>query len=162
LSQKPHRVRTWAPRGQTPVLEFAFNWKSLSAIAGLTWWNYYFALHPGSIKGPQVIDFLIHLLRHVPGKLLILWDGAPIHRSRLVGDFIACQGERLHVELLPAYAPELNPVEYLWGYFKQHALPNFCPKELWNLNHAATQALKRIRRRPRLILAFWKQAELCL
>jgi len=79
-----------------------------------------------------------------------------------VGDFIAGQGERLHVEFLPAYAPELNPVEYLWGYFKQHALPNFCPKELWNLNHAATQALKRIRRRPRLILAFWKQAELCL
>jgi hypothetical protein len=69
-------VRTWAPRGQTPILEFAFNWKSLSAIAGLTWWNYYFALHPGSIKSPQVIEFLRHLLRHLPGKLLILWGTA--------------------------------------------------------------------------------------
>jgi transposase len=63
---------------------------------------------------------------------------------------------------MPAYAPELNPVEYLWGYFKQHALPNFCPKDFWNLTHTATQVLKRIRRRPTLIRAFWKQAELCL
>jgi transposase len=159
---KPHRVRTWAPRGQTPVLEFAFNWKSLSAIAGLTWTNYYFTLHPGSIKGPQVIEFLTHLLRHLSGKLCLLWDGAPIHRSRLVTDFIAAQGERLHVEPIPAYAPELNPVEYLWGYFKQHELPNFCPKELWNLSFAASKALKRIRRRPKLIIAFWKQSKLSL
>src|SRR2546428_5390899 len=136
LSQRPHRCRTWAPRGQTPVLQYHFNWKTLSAMAGVTWWNFYFRLYPGSIKSPQVIEFLTHLLRHLPGKLLILWDGAPIHRSRLVADFIAAQGERLRVEFLPAYAPELNPVEYLWGYFKQHALPNFCPKELWNLTDA--------------------------
>jgi hypothetical protein len=88
LSQKPHRVRTWSPRGETPVLQYNFNWKSLSVIAGLTIWNFYFRLYPGSIKSPQVIEFLEHLQRHISGKLLVIWDGAPIHRSRLVRDYL--------------------------------------------------------------------------
>jgi hypothetical protein len=60
-------------------------------------------------------------------------------------------------------ASEFNPVEYLWGYWKQHELANFCPKGIWHLGHFASQALKGIRRRPnrpRLIAAFWHQAEL--
>ena len=77
-------MRTWSPKGQTPVLEFNFNWKKLSAIAGLSWWNFYFRLYPGAIKTEQVIDFLKHLQRHVRGKLLIVWDGVATHRSRLV------------------------------------------------------------------------------
>jgi hypothetical protein len=58
LSQRPHRCRTWAPRGQTPVLQYHFNWKTLSAMAGVTWWNFYFRLFPGSIRSPQVVQFL--------------------------------------------------------------------------------------------------------
>lgn len=163
LSQRPHRARTWAPRGQTPVLTFNFNWKSLSAIAGLTLRNFCFRLHAGSIKSPQVIAFLQALHRQVPGKILLLWDGAPIHRSKLVTAYLQAQAEWLHVERLPAYAPELNPVEYLWSHWKQHELANFCPKDIWELSHAASQALKRIRRRqrrPKLIAAFFTQAEL--
>jgi len=91
LSERPHRCRTWAPRGQTPVLQFHFNWKSLSAMAGVTWWNFYFRLFPGSIRSPQVVEFLTHLLRHIPGKLLIIWDGLKSHRSRLVWDFVRQQ-----------------------------------------------------------------------
>ena len=52
-------------------------------------YRFYFQIHPGSIKGPQVIEFLQHLQRHIPGKLTIFWDGAPIHRSRLVQDYVA-------------------------------------------------------------------------
>ena len=88
LSQKPHRVRTWAPCGQTPVLEFDFNWKKLSVIGGITVWNFYFQLYPGAIKSPQVIAFLQHLQQQLPGKLLIIWDGAMIHRSRLVREYL--------------------------------------------------------------------------
>ena len=97
LSTRPHRVRTWAPRGQTPVIQETFGWKSLSVIAGLTLWNFYFQIHPGSIKGPQVIEFLKALLRHLSVPLLILWDGATIHRSRLVKDFIASTNGMLEV-----------------------------------------------------------------
>ena len=64
------------------------------------------------------------------------------------------------MDYLPGYAPELNPVEYIWGYWKQHALPNVCPKDYWTLGETARRTLKRMRRRPRLITAFWQQAKL--
>jgi len=160
LSERPHRVRTWAPRGQTPVLQYTFNWKCLSAIAGITVWNFYFRLYPGSIKAPQLISFLRHLQRHIRGKLMVIWDGLPVHRSRLVRDFVAGQKHKIHLEFLPAYAPELNPVEYIWGYCKQHELPNFCPKDFAQLGWAARKALRRMRRRAPLVSSFWKQAEL--
>ena len=160
LSQQPHRVRTWAPRGQTPVLQYHFNWKTFSVMAGLTVANFYFQLFDGAIRSAQVVEFLRHLLRHLPGRLLIVWDGAGIHRSRTVRQFVGSWGRRLHLEYLPAYAPELNPAEYIWGHLKQHELANFCAHHGWELTLRATQALRRMRRRPRLITAFWKQAEL--
>jgi transposase len=97
------------------VLQYCFNWKKLSAIAGITWWNFYLQLHPGSIRSPQVIEFLAHLRRHLKRKLLVIWDGSKPHRSRLVKDFVTSQNGAISVEPLPAYAPELNPVEYIWG-----------------------------------------------
>jgi transposase len=160
LSERPHRVRTWAPQGQTPVLQYSFNWKCLSAMAGITIWNFYFRLFPGSIKAPQVIEFLEHLRRHIGSQLLIIWDGLPVHRSRLVREFVADLGGQMHLEYLPAYAPELNPVEYIWGYCKQHELPNLCPKDFAQLTSAARRALGRMRRRTALVESFWKQAEL--
>ncbi len=115
LSERPHRERTWAPRGQTPVLQFHFNWKTLSAIAGVTWWNFYFRLFPGAIRSHQVLTFLTHLLRHIQGNVLVIWDGLRQHRSKRVKDFVSTQHGRLELEFVPAYAPELDPVEYLWG-----------------------------------------------
>ncbi len=143
------------------MLQFHFNWQALSAIAGVTWWNFYFRLFPGAICSPQVVEFLKHLQRHLPGDLLVIWDGVTMHRSKLVKEFVAQQAGRLVLEFLPAYAPELNPVEYLWGYWKQHELPNFCPKTYAHLSDAARRALRRMRRRrPTLVTAFWQQAEL--
>lgn len=162
LSERPHRVRTWAPRGQTPVLQLSFNWKVLSAIAGLTVWNFYFRLYPGTIKSPQVIDFLHRLRRQVDRKLLIIWDGLAAHRSRRVLAYVESTQGDIRLARLPAYAPELNPVEYVWGYCKQHELPNFCPKDFAHLNQVARSRLRSMQRRPRLVTAFWEQARLPL
>lgn len=129
-------------------------------MAGVTWKNFYFRLFEGSIRSPQVVEFLKHLLRHIKGKVLVIWDGLRSHRSRLVNKFVTSTNGRLQLEFLPAYAPELNPVEYLWGYWKQHELPNFCPKDFSELSYYARRALRRMRRRPTLVTAFWKQAEL--
>ncbi len=142
------------------MLQYHFNWKVLSVIAGVTWWNFYFRLFPGTIRSPQVIEFLEHLGRHLRGKRLVIWDGLASHRSRAVKEFVKGQRGRLQVEFLPAYAPELNPVEYLWGHWKQHEVPNLCPKDFGQLSHFARQALRRMRRRPTLVTAFWKQAGL--
>src|SRR5215472_2943332 len=106
----------------------------LSAMAGVTWWNFYFRLFPGAIRSPQIIVFLSHLLRHIPGKLLIVWDGLPAHRSSVVWEFVRQQKGRLWLEFLPAY----------FGQLRSHA----------------RDAVRRMRRRPTLVYAFWKQAEL--
>jgi transposase len=145
LSQRPHRVRTWACNGQTPVLEFNFNWKLLSAIAGMTFWNFYFQLFPKAIRSAQVIEFLGHLKRHLRGPLLVIWDRLPAHRSRATQEWVREQGGWIHTEFLPAYAPEL---------------PNVCPKDWWELHEGARRTLRRIRRRPRIIAAFWEQSKL--
>lgn len=142
------------------MLQYHFHWDNLSAIAGVTWWRFYFRLFRGSVRAPQVVWFLRHLLRHIPGRLLVIWDGLRQHRSRLVKDFIAQRRGRVVIDFLPAYAPELNPVEYLWGYWKQHELPNLCPKTFGELSHHARHALRRMRCRTTLVTAFWKQAEL--
>lgn len=160
LSQRPHRVRTWAPRGQTPVLQFHFNWKSFSLIGGITLLNFYFQLMDGAVRSPQVVTFLKHLRRHLRSRLLVIWDSAGIHRSRVVKNYIQSTRGQIVVDYLPGYTPELNPAEYLWGHLKQHQLANFCAKNGWELIFQATRALRRMRRRPSLIAACWKQAEL--
>lgn len=142
------------------MLQYHFNWQVISAMAGITLWNFYFRLFPGTIKSEQVVEFLKHLLRQIPGDVLVIWDGLRQHRSRLVRDFVAEQQARLELEYLPAYAPELNPTEYIWGHLKHHELPNLCPKDLSQLSTAAIRSLRRMRRRPRLITSFWRQAEL--
>jgi transposase len=132
----------------------------LSAMAGVTGWSFYFRRFPGPIRSREVVIFLRHLLRHLAGKLCVIWDGSGTHRSRRVRAFVAAQRGRLRLEFLPAYAPELNPVEYLWGYWKMHELPNYCPKTFGELSQQARRALRRMRHRPTLVTAFWKQAEL--
>ena len=144
------------------MLHETFNWKSLSIIGGLALWRFYFQMHTGSIKSPQVVEFLQHLQRHIPGKLMLLWDGAPIHRSLLVKNYIAGMRGRIVIERLPAYAPELNPVEYMWGQLKSHEIANLIVTQAWELSFEATAALRRLRRRPSIIAACYTQAELSL
>jgi len=81
---------------------------------------------------------------HIPGRLLIIWDGLPGHCSRAVWDFVQQPG-RLWLEFLPVYAPE--SVEYLWSHWKQHEPPNFCPRSFGQLNVHARCALQPMRRR---------------
>jgi transposase len=153
-------VKTWAPIGQTPVLQYRFNWKQLSLIAGVTYWNFYFRFFPGAIKSPQIVAFLQALIRQIDGPLLIIWDGLPAHRSKQVRDFIDTLNGQIQLERLPAYAPELNPVEYLFGYTKQRELANLCVRTIDEVKRYASRRLRSLQRRPSLITAFWQQAEL--
>jgi DDE superfamily endonuclease len=98
LSERPHRVSTWAPRGQTPVLQYHFHWKTLSAIAGVTVWRFHFRLYEGTIRKEEVVAFLRHLRRHVRGELLIIWDHLKQHQSRVVKDYVASQRGAIELE----------------------------------------------------------------
>jgi transposase len=160
LSERPHRVRTWAPRGQTPILQMHFNWHQLSAIAGLTFWNFYFKIIAGAFNAARVIEFLQQLQRQIKRKLLIIWDGLPAYRSLKVRDYVDSTHGAIQIEQLPAYAPELNPVEFLWAHWKQHELANFCPMDFAELSQFARNKLRRSQRRPHILAACWAQAEL--
>ena len=153
-------MRTWAPIGQTPVLQYSFRWTSLSLIAGITFWRFYFRLFTGTIKSAQLIEFLKALGQQIRGKLLIIWDGLPGHRSRMVRNYVESCGDRFVLETLPAYAPELNPVEYIWAYMKQRELANLCLETISEVGAYARNRLKSMQRRPRIITACWQQAEL--
>lgn len=162
LSQRPTRIRTWAPVGQTPHLEFSFNWKTLSAMAGVSLYQFYFKLIDGSVKTPHVIEFLRQLQERIARPLLVIWDGLAAHKSRAVREYVAGTNGLIRLAYLPAYAPELNPTEYLWGHWKHHEIPNLCAATLSLLTHEARRALRRMQCRPSLIRAFWIQSELSL
>src|SRR6476660_4424774 len=103
ISERPHRVSTWAPKGQTPVLQYSFTWKQLSAVAGISFCNIYCKLVQGAVRAPEVVAFLKALRRHLGDrKLLIVWDRLEAHRSRLVREYVESQEGAIHLEFLCA------------------------------------------------------------
>lgn len=154
----PARVRTYAPRGQTPVLRVPLTRDHLSAISALTTTGrVLMQVQEESFRGPRVVRFLKHLLRHIPGKLLVLWDGAPIHRSKVVQAFLAEGGaERLWLERLPSYAPELNPVEGIWRHLKRVHLRNVCCRTLRELRYELRLATANLRHKAQVLTSLPK------
>ena len=145
----PAVVRTWAPRGQTPVLHAVLTRDHLSVIGGITpAGQLLLQIRDRSLRGPDVVRFLQHLLRHILGKLLVIWDGAPIHRAQVVKDFLARgSAARIWLEQLPAYAPELNPEEGIWNLLKRVELRNVCCDDLAELRLELRLAAARLRHR---------------
>ena len=135
LSQQPVVRRTWAPRGETPVLTHVLNnWKRLSVAAALAFrWDgrrtrLYFQTRPGTYTTATLLPFLRALKRHFRGqRIILLWDGLGAHTSRRMRAYVAGQRAWLTIERLPAYAPELNPVEPLWGNVKTRGSPITAP-----------------------------------
>jgi transposase len=146
-------VRTYAPRGQTPILRVPLTRDHLSVISGLTHdGRVFLQVRERAFRGPAVVRFLRHLLRHIAGKLLVIWDGAPIHRAQPVKDFLA-QGAaaRLQLEQLPGYAPDLNPDEGIWHYLKHVELRNLCCADLGELRRELGLAVKRLRHKAHVL-----------
>src|ERR671914_1942988 len=161
FSPLPSVVRTYAPVGQTPVLREWYTRDHLSAISALSpAGKLYFRAQDHAMNSADVVAFLEHLLREVPGRMVVIWDGAPIHRSQLIKAFLANgAARRLHVERLPAYAPELNPGEGLWEQLKGVELRNVCCFTLPHLRHELRDAVKRVRRKPRVLHGFFRGAK---
>src|SRR5258707_7381624 len=113
----PMAVRTYALRGQTPVLRVKLTRDHLSAIGGITpKGRLFMQMQEQAYKAEDVVRFLRMLLRKIPGKLLIIWDGSPIHRAKVIKQFLSSpMGRRVYLEPLPGYAPELNPQEQVWN-----------------------------------------------
>ena len=141
---------TWAPRGRTPVLHHHFRWTRLSMSAALAY-RYdgsdaalVFETRPGAYNTESLIEFLTAFHAHFAGeKVTLIWDGLPSHRSKVMTAWIASQRRWLIVERLPGYAPDLNPVELLWGNVKSVELANLCPDTIEDARAAAEAGLER-------------------
>jgi len=154
FSQRPPIRATWAPRGHTPVIREPFNWKRLSGIGAvlttpvgqrLRW---FLAIHPGGIRAPHVVRFLQALSRHRRKPVVLLWDRLPAHRSGLVQRAVRSHRSWLRIEWLPAYAPELNPVEPFWDHLDDTVLANTPADDLSRLRQRVHRGLRHVRRHP--------------
>jgi len=103
----------------------------------------------------------LHVLgQQIRQPLLVIWDGLSAHHSVLVRDYLEALNSAIQIEQLPAYAPELNPIEYIRGHLKHHELGNRCAADFHDLKSGARNRPRSMQRRPTLIRAFWHQAEL--
>ena len=93
-------------------------------------------------------------------KAILVWDGLPAHKSQEMKAYLEQQRNWLTVEGLPGYAPDLNPVEMLWGSIKGQELANRCGKDLEEVDQALRGGMARVRRSRRLPFSFLKHAGL--
>ena len=159
--------RSWAPRGQTPVLHTRTRHRrKVSAIGGLSIspqrrrLGWYLRLHlDTAIRQEQVIDFLRHLGRHLRGRIIVVWDHLQAHRGKLLRTWLR-RCRRFHLEFLPGYAPELNPNEYGWSYLKTGALANDCPHDVEELHAHVLLAIHAAASEQPLLRSFVKGTKL--
>jgi len=147
-------VATYAPVGHTPVLRVPLTYDRLSTMGAISNAGHFLTwMQDRPVKGPDLVRFLKHVLAHIPGKIVLVWDGLPAHRSQPVKDFLASgAAKRLTLLQLPAYAPELNPQEGIWRYLKYVELANVCCRDLAHLRLCLRQAIQRLRYRLYVII----------
>jgi transposase len=155
----PYVSRTYAPRGRTPLLRAPLTHDHLSVISAITADGRPFThIQTEAVRGPAVVGFLRQLLRQIRGTLLVVWDGAAIHRAQPVKDFLAAgAAARLQLVRLPGYAPDRNPDEGVWNHLKRVELRNRCCQDRDELQWELGLAIRRLRRKPHLLAACVRQ-----
>ena len=160
--------RTWSVRGQTPVLRQRGRClQKVSAIAALCIsptrdrLALYFRLHPdANVNAERAMDFLEHLQRQLRTPIVLIWDRFQAHKGELLNQCVLPRSA--HLEYQPPYAPELNPVEYLWAYLKTNPLANDPVLDLHTLAHRARRAAYSVQHRQDLLRAFLRHTGLSL
>jgi transposase len=133
-------------------------------MSGITPHGWLFTMtRDDSMNGLDSVHFLKHLLWQTNSKLLVIWDGAPIHRNQCVKDYLANGAtKQIHLERLPAYAPDLNPDEGVWNHLKYVELRNVSCSNLNHLRRELNLAILRLRSKPYLIQSFFALAGLSI
>jgi hypothetical protein len=161
----PSVVRTYGPQGQTPVVDKQLTRDHLSVMAGVTpAGKLYTLVRREALSSAESVVFLKHLLVQTGKKLLVIWDGSPIHRWGEVREFLADEGAtRVHLEALPGYAPDLSPLDQgCWHHLKNVEMANLSCMDMEELHLEFDLAVGRLRRKPRLIQSFFAAAGLSL
>jgi transposase len=160
----PSVVKTYAPRARTPVLRATLTRDHLSVMGGMTPAGRVYTLaRQESLNGSHSVEFLVHLTRVASERLLVIWDGSPIHRRKLVQEFVSDTRGKVRLEALPGYAPDLNPWdEGGWNHLKNVEMRNLACKDLEELHEQFHLAVHRLRQKAWLVHSFFNQAGLRL
>lgn len=164
---QPVNRRTWAPRGETPRQQAWDRYDRLSVIGAVALSptrrqiSTPFVIHDQNIRTDEVLAFVKQLRRHFRRPLVLCWDRWSVHRSA-ARQLSAGRLRNIEIEWLPAYAPELNPVEPRWSHAKFGTLANFVPDDTSHLKRSVRSALKQQAHRHRLKQSFFKAAQLKL
>jgi transposase len=159
--------RTWAPRGRPPQMRYRAKHRqrvSMAAALGLSPLQRRCTLHFRTYRNSYVnqereADFLKALLHQIRGRIIVVWDGGPMHRGEYIREVLA-RHPRLTIERLPPYAPDLNPVEALWNHLKYHELANFTPDNVADLQVQLVTRLRNAQRSQHRIRSFLKATPL--
>ncbi len=157
----PSVVRTWAPRGCTPVLKWQANWNHLSAACAISergeLWTMIKAKE-GTFNSGDVVEFMRQLMASIEGKIGIVWDGISVHRSKEVQQFMEREGSaRIELVRLPSYAPDLNPAEGVWSYMKCVQLRNLACHNLSHLRARLIDAFAGLQGKTAIVRACFLQ-----
>jgi transposase len=157
LSLIPLVGRTWAPKGETPLLRCSMGKRDrLSTIGGITpRGRIYFRVHDETIKSKQVTEYLSQLLTQIRGHIVLVWDNGSTHTSRETKEFLAGAEDRLTVFYLPPYFPKLNPTEYLWTYIKWAKMKDYCPMDIRELKRKLYGCVRSLRGDRRTVRSFF-------
>jgi transposase len=155
----PGVVKTWAPVGQTPVLRHHLTRDHLSVISAVSAeGDLFLQMRDTAFDSAGIIAFLEQLQAQVEGRLVIVWDGAPIHRSKAIQHYLSeGAAARIHLERLPGYAPQLNPDEGIWQYLKHIEMKNLCCEDMSRLQRELLAAEQRLRQKPEIITACFER-----
>jgi DDE superfamily endonuclease len=172
VSLIPPVRRTWSPRGRTPILRHRFGWKKASMAAALGYRHDHtgtmqarlcFHLQQPSYTTDTLIAVLEQLASFYAGqRVVLIWDGLSAHWSTRMRAWTDSQRDWLTVERLPAYAPELNAVEYLWANLKDVELANLPTTTLAEVADATEQGIQRVCKSDSLVVGFLAHTGLSL
>ena len=165
----PYVRTTWAKRGCTPVIHVAEPHGRISVAGAISIspkkrifrFHFWLSADNANFHGYSLVPFLKFLRRKIAGPITLIWDQIAIHRAAPVINYLH-KHRRIVVEPFPQYAPELNPVDYVWGYVKCARLANYTPHNLAELRVQITKEFRRIQHRPDLLKSFFDHAGLTL
>ena len=161
--------RTWAPRGKTPIITVAEPHGRISVIGAMTispsrrsfGFHYHLLQDNVNFHGDAVVSFVDQIHEKLRGSITILWDTIQIHHDRAVEYYLSTH-PRISIKPFPPYAPELNPVDYVWSYVKYDRLANYCPPDLTELRKRIEEEFLSLQKQPQLLRALFRRTGLNL
>jgi transposase len=148
--------RTWGAKGKTPVVATSGQRQRVNAISAVTMrGDFWYSVYSGRFNAGRFVEFLQDFLRHRRRPVLLVVDGHPAHRAKIVAQFVQSTKGRLELHFLPGYAPELNPDEFVWNHLRHCGVSKKPLRRNESLRARVESDLRAIQRRPALVRSFF-------